>query len=137
MPLCVGKRKQTSKKNDGSVECATQTEPLYFGTITPYEYIRASLDENCKKVNDLSCGNFNYLHDSSAIELSVTASKTDNYQVYVLNGSIFNLSKANNLKKIYPTAYINSRVLYRTGDGSKTNPYKLFITKTSTTKKRK
>lgn len=136
MPLCVGKRKEKSKKNDGSVECATQTEPLYFGTITPYEFIRASLDENCKKVNDLSCGNFNYLYDSSTVELSVTASKTDNYKVYVLNGSTFYLSNANNTKKVYPTAYINSRVLYRTGDGSKANPYKLIIKNTSSKKKK-
>lgn len=124
MPICVGKRALTDITNDGSIECAEKSSPLYFGTITPYEFIRASLDENCSKVSDRSCGNFNYLYNVELSEWTVTSIPDNSYQAYALNGDVFEPAKANLNKKVYPTAYINSRTLYRYGSGTLEDPYR-------------
>lgn len=132
MPLCYGKRKMNEQKVDGSVECSLKSDPVYFGTITPYEYMRVSLDKNCKKLTDKSCGNFNYLYNDLESEWSITASTESDFEVYTLNGAAFELSRASYSKKVYPTAYISARVLFKGGDGSEKNPY---IIKTKEEKK--
>ena len=124
-PICVGKRSLTETTNDGSIECAELSSPLYFGTITPYEFIRASLDENCNKVSDMSCGNFNYLYDVESSEWTVTSLPENSYQAYTLDGAVFEPAKPNITKKVYPTAYINARTLYKTGTGTADDPYRL------------
>ncbi len=124
-PLCYGKRTIKDSINDGSIECSLKSEPLYYGTITPYEFIRASLDENCNKVTDRSCGNFNFLYNNSTTSWSITATSENTYQAYMLNGSTFDLSRANTKKNVYPTAYLSARNLYRTGSGTIDDPYKL------------
>ncbi len=136
--LCTGKRKTTDIINDGSIECNTKSAPMYFGTITPYEYIRASLDTNCAKVSDRSCGNFNYLHNTDSIsEWTITGAEDNTYQVYSFNGEIFELSRANISKRVFPTAYISSRNLFKSGSGTKDDPYILIVEKTSSTTKKK
>ncbi len=124
-PLCYGKRTVNDIVNDGSIECSIQSEPLYYGTITPYEFIRASLDENCNKVTDKSCGNFNYLYNNTTSSWTITATSDNTYQAYMLNGAKFDLSKANSKRSIYPTAYISAKNLYKQGSGTIYDPYKL------------
>ena len=125
MPICYGKRKTTDTVNDGSIECKEKSDPLYFGTITPYEFIRASLDENCNKVYDKSCGNFNYLYNNAISKWTVTSTTENTFQSYLLTGASFELTKASSTKAVYPTAYISARVLYRTGTGTLEDPYKI------------
>ena len=131
--LCIGRRKATDTINDGSIECAVKSEPIYFGTITPYEFIRASLDENCIKPTNRSCGNFNYLYINSntSSEWSVTSTSDNSEQVWALSGPVFELIKANTNRKVHPTAYISARTLFKSGSGKKSDPYVI------TTKKKK
>ena len=131
--LCIGKRKLSDNVNDGSIECAEKSEPIYFGTITPYEYMRISLDDNCFRPVNRSCGNFNFLNNADrSTQWSITATDENTEQAYVLEGQIFSLVKANTPRSVYPTAYISARNLYKSGEGKKSNPY--LIT-TSTKKK--
>ena len=128
--LCIGQRKITDKINDGSIECAQKSEPLYFGTITPYEYVRASLDENCIRPVNRSCGNFNYLYinSDSTSEWSVTSTSESTDQAYALNGPVFELIRTSTSRKVFPTAYISARTLYKGGTGTKGDPY-IIVTK--------
>ena len=128
--LCIGKRKITDVINDGSIECAEKSEPMYFGTIALYEYIRISLDENCLRPTNRSCGNFNFLYNSadSSTNWIVTATPENTNQAYSMDGPVFALTKANSSRKVYPTAYISSRVLYKTGSGTSSDPY-VIVTK--------
>ena len=128
--LCIGRRKASDTINDGSIECAVKSEPMYYGTITPYEFIRASLDENCIKPSNKSCGNFNYLYISSDTSSgwTITATSDNSDQVWAMNGSTLALLRASTSRKVYPTAYISARTLYKSGSGKKSDPY-VIITK--------
>ncbi len=129
--ICIGRRSSKDNVNDGSIECAEKSEPLLFGTITPYEYVRASLDENCVRPVNRSCGNFNYLYNSNnvASEWTVTSTTENTNQAWALNGAVFELLRANTSRKIFPTAYISARTLYKSGTGKKSDPYVIVVTK--------
>lgn len=125
--LCIGTRSKTDTTKDGSVECSVLSkDKFYFGTITPYEYMRASLDENCDSAKNRSCSNFNFLSDKThEEEWIVTADTETNYMTYYFNGSIFVLDSAKYRKELYPTIILNEYTFYDSGIGSKTDPYRI------------
>ncbi len=128
--LCIGARSEDDETIDGSTECSKLSKELYyFGTLTPYEYMRISTDENCKNIKSRSCTNFNFLgrNSSQSEEWTVTPGVEDNSQVYSYSGTSFKLNTANNFYSIYLVIDLNEYSFYKTGDGSKTNPYKIKL----------
>ena len=125
--LCIGKRSWLDTSKDGSVECATLSEDEYiFGTITPYEYLRASIDENCDNVKNGSCSNFNFLSNAMQNqEWLVTADTDSNNFVYSFAGRSFSLEKAKSRRVIYPTINLNTYAFFKSGTGTEEDPYKI------------
>lgn len=124
--LCVGKRKLDDETKNGSVECSVKSTDKYmFGLITPYEYMRASLDDNCKIASSPSCSNYNYLYHDRWNTWSLTALDTEDndYSVFYLNGSNFNTTRASLERRFILTAYINKRALFKSGNGTLEDPY--------------
>lgn len=124
--LCVGKRKLDDETKNGSVECSVKSIDKYmFGLITPYEYMRASLDDNCKVASSPSCSNYNYLYHDRWNTWSLTALDTEDndYSVFYLNGSNFNTTRASLERRFILTAYINKRALFKSGNGTLEDPY--------------
>lgn len=123
--LCIGKRGEEDETIDGSAECAKLSlDTYYFGTITPYEYIRASIDENCKTLADRSCSNYNFIAGlSQEEEWTTTASLTDDYQAYIFKGSSFYLEKAKSKRVIYPVIKLNKYAFFKSGTGTLEDPY--------------
>lgn len=124
--LCVGKRKLDDETKNGSVECSVKSTDKYmFGLITPYEYMRASLDDNCKVASSPSCSNYNYLYHDRWNTWSLTAldTKDNDYSVFYLNGSNFNTTRASLERRFILTAYINKRALFKSGNGTLEDPY--------------
>lgn len=123
--LCVGKRKITDTSKDGSVECSTlSNDQYYFGTITPYEYMRASLDDECLTAESRSCANLNYLYNlDQTEEWSVITDTDTDYNAYIFGGSIFSLAKAKTRKSIYPIITLNNYTFYKSGTGTANDPY--------------
>lgn len=124
--LCVGKRKLDDETKNGSVECSVKSTDKYmFGLITPYEYMRASLDDNCKVASSPSCSNYNYLYHDRWNTWSLTALDTEDndYSVFYLNGSNFNTTRASLERRFILTAYINKRALFKSGNGTLEDPY--------------
>ncbi len=131
--LCVGKRTLNDKTKDGSTECATLTSNSYlFSTLLPYEYIRASLDNNCNTVQDKSCSNLNFIaslndaNSSSSYYSSswtITPDADTSFKLYTYDASGFSLSNASNEKIFYPVVKLNSFTQFKSGDGTQTNPY--------------
>ena len=124
-PLCVGERSKTDATTDGSVECALMsTENYKFGTITPYEYMRASLDENCNSLNNRSCSNFNYLSEYlEKAEWTLTPVVDTTEQLYVFSGRSFQTDTARDKHPIYLTINLGPYVYYRSGNGTASDPY--------------
>lgn len=122
--LCIGKRKVNDTSKDGSVECATKTETKYlFGLITPYEFLRASLDSNCKVAESLSCLNYNYLSGYTTNSWSITSNANNTNKTFSFGGGVMDSFKSDREKKLYVTAYINKRAFFKSGTGTSDDPY--------------
>ena len=125
--LCIGSRSAQDTTKDGSSECSKYSQDeYYYGTITPYEYIRASLDPDCKTLSDRACSNFNYMADlGQSDEWTVTASTLSNYQSYVFRGSIFAEEKTSNRNSVYPVITLNKYAFFKSGTGTLEDPYRI------------
>ncbi len=122
--LCVGARSLNDTSKDGSAECSTLSEKEYnFGLLYPYEYLRASLDENCKKLEDYSCTNYNFLYTSQKNEWTLNKNPESTYDVLSFDGSSYKYAKAKNEYYLYLTAYLNSKSFFASGSGTKEDPY--------------
>ena len=122
--LCIGKRKVNDTSKDGSVECTTKTETKYlFGLITPYEFLRASLDSNCKVAESLSCLNYNYLSGYTTNSWSITSNANNTNKTFSFGGGVMDSFKSDREKKLYVTAYINKRAFFKSGTGTSDDPY--------------
>lgn len=122
--LCIGKRSEEDVTKDGSTECSKKIENQYFGLLTPYEFLRASLDTNCSYTIDQNCTNYNWMSklNKSKTHWSITANSKNTKSVYAFKSSI---SVKNASGQAYMNVVINidGKVPYSSGDGSKNNPY--------------
>ena len=125
--ICIGRRSETETINNGSIECSSMSNDTFlFSTLLPYEFLRASLDENCKTVNDKSCENLNYLATQSSSEWSTTASSSDSYRLYAFYGTYYQLSSASNPKVLHVVANLSEYAFYKSGNGTLEDPYRIF-----------
>ncbi len=127
--LCVAPRAVEDPSKDGSTECSVLSKKYYyFSTLTPYEIIRISTDENCKDMSSYSCSNFNYLsQNSQSEEWLITSAIGTDYQAWAYDGFSFNPVKTKNTKNLYLVIELNEYSFYKTGDGSLENPYRLKL----------
>lgn len=120
--ICVGSRKLSETKNDGSVECRNilQNEPLSLLTI--YDFINASLDTNCKRLDSYNCSNYNYLSKYNRSFWLLTTSSEKSYIGYgIYNNSTS--SKLSSLKTARLVTNLNKNVIFAGGTGTETDPY--------------
>lgn len=123
--LCIGKRSADNKAINNNEECALTVSGQLFGLPYVSDYVNASIDANCKTIDDQSCNNYNYLLSSSLSSWTLTGSKDKSYKVYTVSRSRYSLTDASNEKAIRPTVYLSNNAIYASGDGSQTNPYKI------------
>lgn len=122
--LCIGKRKSTDTDKTGTTECALKTESKYlFGLITPYEYIRTSLDTNCKTPDNKSCLNYNYLSLYSSTSWTLTGDAVNTNKAFTFGGGVSDISKTDRDRRLFVTAYINKRAFFKSGTGTSDDPY--------------
>ena len=123
--LCVGKRNENDTDNTGKIECSDILSNQNVGLLTASDYINASVDENCKKIADISCQNYNYLRAKYSWWLA-TADNQKSFKVFYINNSGRMLS-TNAISAAYlrPVIYLNNKVLYKSGTGTEEDPFKL------------
>lgn len=123
--LCIGKRSATSEAKDNSLECTEKLQNQKIGLLTLSDYMYASLDPNCKNSTTKSCKNYNYLAKQKDWWL-VTADSTDGSKVFQIDSNAKIISSvAGNYSGVRPIIYLNSKVLYKSGNGSFEKPYKV------------
>ncbi len=127
--LCVAPRSAEDESQDGSTECSTlSTKAYYFSTITPYEFMRISLDPNCKNIYDRSCSNFNFIsQNTQSTEWIMTAAPEENSKAYIFDGKIFDISTTKYNRNLYLVIELNEYSFYKSGDGSADNPYRIKL----------
>ena len=123
--ICTGKRNSTSEVKNNSEECKETLPNQRIGLLTLSDYLYASVDPNCKSAETKSCKNYNYLALNDSWWL-VTANKEDTSTVFAVSrrGNVAT-ELAANYALVRPVIYLNSRVLYKSGNGSLTEPYEV------------
>lgn len=119
--LCIGSRNELSTIMDGSIECLKKTEKLPLGLLQANEYTIVSLDPDCKNLFDSQCSNYNFLAKLGTF-WTLTPDSKSSYHVYRVSGRMIS-SIANTYAKPRIVLNISSDALYKSGNGSKNNPY--------------
>lgn len=123
--VCIGKRTSTSDVNDNSLECSETLKNQKMGLLTLSDYIYASRDPNCKSVTTKSCRNYNYLATKKSWWLATADSEDSHTVYYVSRNGYIKKENASNYALVRPVIYLNSNVLYDSGNGTLEKPYKI------------
>lgn len=122
--LPIGKRSPEVMANDGSIE-KSEILNCYLGLLPAYDFVNASIDENCSAVINNSCANYNYLSYVSGDWWLATASQDSSYEVFEVSGGRVSTSHANRMSNVRPYVRLVKDALYVSGDGTAANPYKI------------
>ena len=120
--ICVGSRKLSETKNDGSVECRNimQNEPISL--LPVYDFINASLDTNCKRFDNYNCSNYNYLSKYERGFWLLTTSSEKSYIGYGIYNN-FTASKLSSVKVARLVTNLNKNIIFAGGSGTESDPY--------------
>lgn len=123
---CIGKRVSNAGGNDNAIECSEVSDSLKVGLLTAADYMYASLDGGCTYTTSSSCQNYNYLTNKKFNWWLLTATPESSYHAYYVttSGVIKTIYTSSN-KVIRPVIYLNSKTMYKSGDGSFEKPYTL------------
>ena len=122
----IGKRDDSSTDKSGESENAEVYENQYIGLLPVYDFLNASLDENCVTSTSTACVNYNYLVKFDRSYWTSTADINTTHKVYKVDvGSGVGLSNASSNAAVQPVIHISRDAMYVSGDGSKDNPYKI------------
>lgn len=121
---CINNRNQNDTSKDGSTECSITLDNQKISLLSVYDYMNASVDINCIKTVDSSCQNYNYLSTDFDWWLLNGDPSKSSLTYAVSSGYIYPYS-AVSYKRVRPVVYLNSDVLYVSGDGSLEKPFKV------------
>ena len=123
--LCVGKRSANSTSNNNTEECTKTIKNQMIGLLTLSDFLYVSLDKDCTTATSKTCKNYNYLTQKKDWWL-ITGDKDNDAKVFKVNRSGFaELNDASMTAEVRAVVYLNSRVLYRSGNGTKEKPYRI------------
>lgn len=123
--LCIGRKSVTSEDKKNTEECKQKLKDQKYGLLTLSDYLYASVDPNCKSADTKSCKNYNYLITNGDWWL-MTGNSANTYEAYVVksNGTV-RLDYTSNYALARPVIHLKSDVLYKSGKGTETKPYKV------------
>ncbi len=124
--LCTGKKSASSEAKDNSEECTEVLQNQKYGLLTLSDYLYASVDPNCKNASSKTCQNYNYLVKKNKSWWLATGDTSDSSKVYSIQGTgAIESQIASNYNGVRPVIYLNSKVLYKSGNGTEEKPYKI------------
>ena len=122
--VCSGERGLTETGVEQAVECKKVEQNQKVGLLSAIDYMNASVDTACTTAGSKNCQNYNYLNGPKTEWWTLTPSKTNNYLAYMvsINNGIKE-TETYNYAALRPVVYLNSNVLYKSGSGTKEDPY--------------
>lgn len=127
-PLCIGKRDlKDTTSFDGTAECSVLSDELYFGLLQSNEYFTASLDPNCTTTTTRACSNYNFLSEISNNLITLNVPSNNTNKVYSIYYGVLRETEAKVFFNPSLVFYLDSDVIYSSGDGSLESPYKVRI----------
>lgn len=121
---CIGKRSLNDASKNGEAECSRVLGNQYFSLLPMYDYINASLDENCVVASDKSCYNYNYLAAETEDWWTITGVEENTQDVYYVQKTARS-DYANQVKYARLYAHLDANVTYVSGTGTYKDPYVL------------
>jgi len=119
----IGNRSEADTDKTGNLENAIVLENQYISLLPVYDFLNASIDENCTATTSRSCVNYNYLAKYKNAWWTITGNNSNTYSVFrVANGTI-TTSNANKTARLRPVLSLASDAIYVSGNGSKNSPY--------------
>ncbi len=122
MDLCIGKRSLEDTSISGATECDELFEDQLIGLLSVYEFMRVSLDDDCRVATDIYCENFNYLTNLPASWL-LTGVEESTHEVFYITPRRVVTSRASRSLRTVTMITLNPYVAVSEGDGSAENPY--------------
>ena len=122
--LEIGKREGNATDKTGALEKSAIIENQFIGLLPLYDFLNASLDQDCTTSNSRSCVNYNYLSKYNYPWWSMSATSKNTYQVYRIKskGSAIETS-ASNSSYVRAVLHLSKDTLYVSGTGSEDDPY--------------
>jgi len=121
--LKIGTRVGGDTDKTGSLESAVILEDQYIGLLPLYDFLNASIDENCTTSTARSCVNYNYLSKYKNSWWTSTPYTNNSYLVFRISDGSAVISEARQSGYLRPVLYLTSDTMLVSGNGSKTNPY--------------
>lgn len=122
MELCIGKVSQDDTSLNEDKVCSKKISDQYIGLLNVYEYLRASLDENCNGMEDYSCTNYNYFADMNS-SWTITADADVNFKAFKFDSSGISSYNASNSSSINYVVKISKNTIVSGGSGLEDDPY--------------
>ena len=122
--VCLDKRKETQNAI-GSFSCENVMKDEKVTLISAEDFAKASLDSNCKTIDEKSCGNYNYM-SSFSTSWTMTPTAEYSYKVYAMTAQGASIKNTDIKISIYPVITILGDQIYLSGTGSKEDPYKIL-----------
>lgn len=124
--LCTGKKDSKSQVKDNSEECVEVLQNQKYGLLTLSDYLYASVDPTCYSASSKTCQNYNYLVRKGSAWWLLTGDSSDDSKVYAVDASgAVSSQLASSYNGVRPVISLNSKVLYKSGKGTKEEPYKI------------
>ena len=122
---CVGKRSLSDTNINSNSECK-ETVKQKIGLINISDYYNVSTSNLCKLTTNLECNNYNYLFGYSSNTFATMIANADNtYSYLYISDGIISSSRTTKALKLYPVIYLDSNILYLSGKGTISDPYKI------------
>lgn len=119
--VCLDSKSET----DGiSYTCSNILENQYISLLNANEYMIASIDNNCTKLNDKQCANYNYIANFSKSFWTITANSSRTDKVFKIY-KIPDVTYASNNGSIQVVIHLSGKTIYASGKGTSEDPYKI------------
>ena len=120
--LCIGKRSENDTTKDGSTECSVTLDNQQLGLLNVYEFLQASLDENCNSTTAISCQNYNWMAEIKDKIWTVNGDSDTTSRVWY-KSFYMNKSNASSFHTIDAVFNIPANITYVKGSGTNADPY--------------
>ncbi|MBQ7240332.1 MAG: hypothetical protein IJS56_02725 [Bacilli bacterium] len=120
--VCYAARSQDDITKDGSTECLENIEGEPLNLVNIYEFMRASIDEECITLKSTSCKNFNWMSTLKKTYTITPSTKKSNLAYTMSYGYISTATVDNKLYTLLKIS-IDGKINYKSGNGSKEDPY--------------
>lgn len=121
---CIGSRSKNAFGSLRSIECSELSdEELPIRLLTVGEYLTASIDPNCKTIEDRGCTNYNFMHDFSQSFWTITKGQKNSSYIYSINTSGVLEVRANGSRQVRYVILLSPKAFYLSGSGTYEDPY--------------